>query len=437
MNRHLPSLAAALALLAGATLQDVAAAQVEEVDKPTTTAAKAVATAMVLETTDLMVGSGFLGRFDPAAELPDISEKQHYVLTVTTDGKIRHATAEGDIGWMRSTIYPAALMQLYETPIEDNWEKISGGAIIGLTQIGMTTQDAARLMKAVKVFPRQIESLHLSLSTNPETQFKGLKITASIKPVKGTWLGNLARHLRPHAQGAPTLATKDPMMWIGVAIDPEGLNTFFAPAFELFANLGARNKKQREKNALLYTKVMNMQDGTFLSVGDPFGGGMRTVGGLRDGKSFRELLLSGEYERLMKVAEEISPNIETEFESVAFEHRDIKVAKTTVTTDMDTPLAPAGDQISYLAVAGDFLVSTSSLKPLETKKLIDMGLDQKIKRAPLPGNALMVMNIKLMELLDKIVPFGNPLEGKEDAPKMLHLVLDNKDGTLNASIHFK
>jgi hypothetical protein len=302
--------------------------------------------------------------------------------------------------------------------------------------MSMTTQDAAKLMKAVKTFPNQIESFAMGISANPENQLKGLKLSFSLKPTKNTWLGNLAKHLRPHPQGAPKLTAKNAMMRIGVAIDPEGLNTFLTPVVLTLAKFGAKNKKEREKNASLYLKVMNMQDGTYRSVGDPFGGGMRTIGGLRDTTGFAAILHSDQYQRLMKVAESISPNIETEFEAEAFTHRDIKVAKTIMTTDIDTPLAPAGDQINYSAVAGDYLVTTSALSIEDTKKLIDVAADQKIKRSPLAKNALMVMNIKLLDLLDKIVP-GNPLSTQEDPAENLRIVFDNKNASLNVLLHFK
>ena len=430
INRLVTPFATTLALLA----VTAAPRAQEETEKPKTT--EAVATAMVLKTADVEIGTSFLEQFDSDSELPNTNEKQHYVLTVTTDGKIQHKLAEGDVGWMHATIYPVALMKLFETEIEDNWEDISGAAIIGLTQMSMTTQDAAKLMKAVKTFPNQIESFAMGISANPQNQLKGLKLSFSLEPTKNTWLGNLAKHLRPHPQGAPKLTAKNAMMRIGVAIDPEGLNTFLTPVVLTLAKFGAKNKKEREKNASLYLKVMNMQDGTYRSVGDPFGGGMRTIGGLRDTTGFAAILHSDQYQRLMKVAESISPNIETEFEAEAFTHRDIKVAKTIMTTDIDTPLAPAGDQINYSAVAGDYLVTTSALSIEDTKKLIDVAADQKIKRSPLAKNALMVMNIKLLDLLDKIVP-GNPLSTQEDPAENLRIVFDNKNASLNVLLHFK
>ena len=70
-------------------------------------------------------------------------------------------------------------------------------------------------------------------------------------------------------------------------------------------------------------------------------------------------------------------------------------------------------------------------------KLIDAAQNQSIKRAPVPDGLLGFMEFRIMDLLDVMSPFGNPLEGDENAPKTLRLEFDTKGSTLNSAIKFR
>ena len=130
--------------------------------------------------------------------------------------------------------------------------------------------------------------------------------------------------------------------------------------------------------------------------------------------------------------------VDTEFEAGVFKHREVSVSKTTVTSDVPNAAMPDGEQISFSAVANDFLVSTTGVTKDETNKLIDDALDQKIKRAPLAGSSLITAHIKLMALLDKLVPFGNPLATMGDeAPNDIYLTVQRKGGSLSLVAELK
>jgi hypothetical protein len=147
------------------------------------------------------------------------------------------------------------------------------------------------------------------------------------------------------------------------------------------------------------------------------------------------MIASGDYARMSEGARKMSPMVEAEVEANAFTHRDVPVMKTTVTAEIDLPTMPSGEQISYSAVAGSYMVTVTAENPEVTKQLIDAALDQKLKRAPLPGGVLMVMEFKLMDLLDKLTPGGNPFAGREQqAPQLVRLTMDTKRGTLNFDV---
>ena len=96
--------------------------------------------------------------------------------------------------------------------------------------------------------------------------------------------------------------------------------------------------------------------------------------------------------------------------------------------------------VSYTFIQGghvrvDLVYSSVSYR---TKKLIDMALDQKIKRAPLAGGKLFTMDIQFMEMMDKVSPMGNPFAGQEDmAPKTMSMGMSTSGQTLKFSISFK
>ena len=406
--------------------------------KPTTAPQKA-GPAIVVKTADLMVGMGALANFDPMAELPDIEEGQHFVITVTTDGKATCTTAGGDVGFLAATVYPDALMQLFKAQIDANWEMIQDGAILGMTQVGLSAKDAAKVMKAVRAFPSQMATLRLNVKGDPRNGPKGVSFDLAADAAQGSFMERVVKAMRPHPQGAPALPFgADGMLKMSAAMDPAAVNELLKPLLELAAGIGAKNKKEREANLALYTKFLEHQDGAFSASGDPFGGGLLAISSVRDGKGCAALLGSPDYTRVMEGLSSMSPMVESEFKPKAGSHRDVNIAKTTITTDMDTPTMPDGEQITYFAVAADYMVQTQGTKIDETKKLIDAALDQKIKRAPMPAGKLFTMEIKFMDMMDKVSPIGNPFAGQEEiAPKLMKMDMSvSGSKTLGLSIRF-
>lgn len=395
----------------------------------------ATSPAIVLATTDPTLGAGFHSEYKGEGELPELPLDHHFVFVVNSDGKLKSETRSGDIGYLKVTLYPNAMLKLYHEEIDESWETIRDSAALGLTQLGISAKQAAIIMQAVQTFPEQMQAIDISVSQNPQTRFTGLRFHLRVRPTKGSWFGNLVAKLRPHSQGTPVIKKQNVMLAMSWAVDTSGLQDLVAPLIGVVSQIGARNKQQRTSRESMLNKLFREFDGGLASFGDPWGGSMHSIISLRNPEIAATIMKSGEYRRHTTAMSKYGGLIDVEFETEAFSHREIPVMQTILISDHDISAStPSGEQISYAAVAGKHLISTSNSKPDKIKSLIDASLDQKIVRKPLPDKALAIVDIKLMDLLDKM-RVGNPFEGLEDSPEKVHVSLDSKGGSLNLRIN--
>lgn len=432
MNR--PILALALVIPAGLLV-----AQKQPPKGPTTASpATKLLHPLTLETADQVVAEGFKAMFGSQSPLPERpAETARYRLSVNDKQQVLQSISPPTKDWVTLKMAPGALAQIFKPQIDETWQMVSAGAIFGLTTTGMSAREAAKLMKRVRSFPEQLESVVVRLSTNPEEQLQGFSIHVSVRAVPGTWLAKVTKSLRPLAQGAPSLPAADPLIFVASALDPAAYDLISEPMVYLLSSMGARNKKDREERMAFVRKLVACQDGSFAMVGDPFGGGLQTISGIRDPKTLRPMVASEQYQKFTEAFGAMSSNIDAEFEAEDFTHRGVPVSRTTMTIDLDTPLNPAGDQITFTAVAGQYLVSTTSLTKKDARSLIDRALDRKVARAPIPAGALGMIRFKLVDLMDKIVPFNNPLAGDENAPQIVQMTFDSRNQALNFAIEIK
>lgn len=401
-----------------------------------TTTTSAVSPAIELSTSDPMIAASFHAgnAAEGAGELPELAADHHFAFVLNSDGKLSTETKPGDSGYLKMTLYPNAMVELYKEQIDESWEIIRDSAALGLTQMGMSAKQAAIMMRAVRVFPEQLQTVHIAVSQNPEFEISGMRVHVQVVPTKGMWLGKFVAKLRPSSQGAPVVPSKGAMVAIAASVDTSEIGEFVAPLFEIISGLGARNKKERTANLGMINKLFEAFDGTFSSAGDPFGGVTRGVGGLRDPAAVTSVMASEEYAKYTEATSRLGAMVDAEVEQNAFKHRDIPVMKTIITSDTETPVMPTGEQTTYTAVAGSYLISATTVKIENVKSLMDQALDQKVKRKPLAGNALAIVNVQFMDLIDRISPIGNPFEGQEKLPETLRISVDAKGGSLNLRI---
>lgn len=397
----------------------------------------AVSPAIVLATTDPSIGIGFHTEYNGEGELPDLPLDHHFAFVLSSDGKLKSETRSGDIGYLKATLHPNALLKLYQEQIDESWETIRDSGALGLTQVGISAKQAAILMRGVRTFPEQIQAIDITVSQNPLTRVTGMRVGVQVRPTKGSWLSGFAARLRPHPQGALSFKKQNAMLAMSCAVETSGLQDLISPLTSVFAQVGARNKKQRTNNESILNKLFREFDGRFTSSGNPYGGGVYTIAGIRNPEVTADFLKGGDYAEYMTAVGRGSRlvTLDAEVERISFSHREVPVTKTTIISEHDiTPTLPSGDQVSFSAVAGRHLISTTNFKPAKIKSLIDASLDQKIQRKPVPDNALAIVDVRLMDLLDTIGPAGNPFDGLEDSPEKLRISLDSKGGSLNLRI---
>jgi len=391
--------------------------------------------AIVLATTSPEVAAACYAQFDWKEALGEIPLDHHLVMTVGSDGSTKIETKAGDIGYLSMSVYPKAVLALYESWIDERWETIRDSAALGLTQLGMSAKQAAIMMRDARTFPEQVQAVELTVSQDPQTLLKGMRVHLKVRPTPGSWIGKVFAMMRPHPQGAPHLSNQAGMVRISAAIDTNGLSEMLSPVINILSGVGARNKAQRTSNASMFQGMLQAFDGGLFSSGDPFGGRATNIFGLRDAKAMSSILESEGFTRYSELTGQLNGIIETEVEQAVFTHRGIPVMQTTLISDYDSAATVTlGDQISYAAVAGSLLLSAGNSKADDIKPLIDGALDQKISRKPLADNALVLVDVKFMEFLDKISPVGNPLEGTGDNPQSLHISLGSAGGDLNLRI---
>ena len=417
MQRSLTILAMSLALSSPALAQDPP---------------RQVRSVLTIKTSDTMVGAGMLLSLDPSTPLPSLQSGEHFVLELGSDGKITANTGTGLDGWVDATIHPGPLMDLFEDEIADQWDAMVGMGAMAAPQLGLSTEDFAELMDDILAFPRQIGTLELRLSANPQTDLKNLGTDIVIHAAQDSFLSSLLSRVRPHPDGYPALPnSEDNLLSMSVAVDPQAMVATAEPLIDFFAKMGAGSDEERVRNRNVFGKLLESMDGTVHSAGDPFSGSVLGITGLRSGESMAAVLDSSDYAKYIESYASLNPLGTTEYVVKGLEHRDITLAKQMVTM-------PGVEQTTYTGVAGGYYITATTMDEDVARGLIDAALDQKITRQKLPDNTLMSMDLRLMDLLDIASPAGNPLAGLgEMAPEDMHLSVESKDSTLTLRIRLK
>ena len=385
---------------------------------------------LTIKTSDTLVGAGMLLSLDPSTPLPQLEPNEHFVLELGSDGKIAASTGIGLDGWLDATIHPAPLMELFEDQIEDQRQAIESTGAMVSPQLGLSAEDFAALMDDVFAFPRQIATVELRLSANPQSDLKNLEADIVIHPTGDSWLANVLATMRQHPDGHPVLPSSvDSLLSMSVAMDSRAMVATSEPFMDFLAKIGSGSEEEGARNRSILAKMLDSMDGTAHSAIDPFSGSVVGITGLHGGESMAAVLQSSDYANYIQSYASLNLSADTKFIARGAEHRDVILTKQTVTMQ-------GIEQTSYIGVAGDYYISASTLD--EAKELIDAVLDQRITRRKLPDDSLMTLDLKLMELLDYASPVGNPLAGLGDmAPEDVHLSVESKNSTMTIRIRLK
>jgi hypothetical protein len=423
-TRSLFRTALLLALIPTATAQDGATPQA-----PPTRATQGAA--LVIKTAETELASGMAGE----VEVPALPEGHHYVLTIDGPGKTTVTTAAGKIGFLEMTAKPGRLMELYAEEVAQVERMAQGGAMMGMGQAGIEPKDAAKVVKAMFDFPKQIDTLDLKVSGHPEhAKRDGMDVDVHLAPVAGSGFAGFLATAKPAGEGVPQLAG-EAMLRMAGSLDSKALTSALAPLMEWAFGMLGKSAEETKALAQFTDKMMACTSGTFsVTMGSD---GMRMAMGLSDPELYRKLLASPEYKEFSKVGQAMA-SMEIELTEKALEHRSIPVMKQ-VTKAKDgaemppNPLFGDGPMETLVAVAGSYVVATMGANGEgKIKALIDQAIDSKFETAPLADGALITMDIQLAKFIEQM---GGP--GGDDMPDRLRLLLGKTANGLSLKFRAK
>lgn len=388
--------------------------------------------ALVVKTNDHEVATGMAESFEVQGEVPEAKDG-FYVITLDDGGKAKVAVQSGKAGFMEINARPGMLMEIFADKIEQARGMAQGMGTMALQQSGMKTKDAVKLIQAIFDFPKQIDTFELKIANKPEHPRKdGMDVDMHMTAVAGSGFAEFMAAMQPNGQGAPQLPSGG-MMSMAVSMDGKGIAKMMTPLMGFFTPLMGKTEADIKNVTMVMEKSMALIDGAMAM--EFTGEGMNILAGLTDTKAYADLLASPEYKSFSKMG---SPAGDLEFTEKAFEHRKINVSKSVLKPKEGSELPPNplfgdGPMESYTAAAGNYMIVTAGgAKDGVIKGMIDQALDQKIKRAPLGNGALMIMDVNVAKLSEKM---GGAAD--EDAPEKLNLAIGRTQTGMSLKLHAK
>ena len=392
--------------LAAVFVMPVCAQDPAPVPKPveTTGQTSAQGPALVLKTGEAMVAMQTAAMFDHFDDLPEQPEGGHYVLSLAADKKLTVTVGAGDAALVDLVADPSALMAIYAEELEGVLPMARGALTMALQQAGMKPKDAAPWVKGMLDFPKQLQKVVLKVVGGPDSGDgssvqvfgkDGIDATFAVEGKPGSnfeWFVGLCK---PSSQGAPVLPATDPAMSMSLSLAPENLAAMFAPFRDLSLTMFTKDEAQKKEFGAIYDQWIALYDGGVVAtVGE--GMRMRMLIGVLDGAKLSETLTSETYLAMMRNQTLPDPDMEVEVTADGLEHRGVKLGKSTISGGEPNPMMPDGSMQSHFGAIANYMVMTMNGDDASAKELIDTVLDKKVKRAPLPGDAIVHMDVDLV-----------------------------------------
>ncbi|MBM4062690.1 MAG: hypothetical protein FJ265_16575 [Planctomycetes bacterium] len=394
--------------------------------------------AFVLKTAAAEVAQMIAGSFDVMEELPALAAGGHYVLTLGADKKLLVTTGTGDVGFLQATADPAILFEVFAEEIESVKSIVQGAVTMVLQQEGIAPEQSAGFLKGFWAFPQQLQRVTLQVTGDPEDpKAKGLDLAFAFDAKAGGYFADFVGAMKPCKAGAPQLAGADgAAIAMAASLAPESLRALFEPMLGWVASMTHQDAAARQQAEAFYRKFLGLHDGSFAFVFAPDLSG-RYAMGLTDGEGMRQMMSSPEYAEMMKGQKFAGNKVEVEVVPEAFEHRGVKVMKSTTTSDVPNPMMKDGVLVSYHGIVGTWAAGTLGGTEQQAKAMIDAAADGKIARAPLAGGGLVHLRCDLrafVEMLQQQQP-GFEGEASDDMPDAVTVTLGARPGSLTLHVH--
>jgi hypothetical protein len=374
--------------------------------------------ALVLKTGDPVVAMQtalLLGHID---DLPELPEGGHFVLSLGTDQQLAVTVGAGAAALVDLVADPAALMAIYAEELEGVLPVLRGSLTIGMQESGLQPKDAARMVKDVLAFPKQLQKVTLKVVGGPDSvdgsrvQLFGqhsIEATLAVEGKPGSGFEQFVGLCKPSPKGAPVLPATDAAMSLSFSLAPESLALMQAPFRELALTMSTQDDAQRDAYGAIYDQWLALDDGGFAMT---FGTSMQMnmLIAVLDTAKLREILTSETYLSMMRSQNLPDPDVTIEVSPGALAHRGSQFLRYSLRGGEPGPVISTGDMDVYLGTVADYMAMSAGADEAGIRALVDAVLDQKVRRAPLSGDSIFQFDLDLVAFAQLV----NPASGQGD-----------------------
>ncbi len=398
---------------------------------PATTATKASAPILVLQTTRAALVTRVADAFGVGLHLPEPAAGQHYELACAARGRCDVRTVDGDVGYLRLRGDPAALATAFAEEIEAIQPIVQAGMMVGLQQQGFQAREVGAFLKELWSFPRQLQQFRLRVDGDPQRLADGLTVTLDVDPLPGGYVAKMVDALEPGPAGAPLLPAEDALIRMRCSLAPTSLQTVLGPFAELGLRMTHRDEGAQQKARAFNDRWMRLYDGCFAMtfVGDLTGS---MLIGVSDPARLDELLASDDYRQMLEQQQLPGQDVEYLVTRDALEHRGYKWLRTSVTGATPSPFLPEGTFVSHVGRVGRYMAMAMGGDAGAARLVIDAVEDGKVKRTALADGAVLDVEVDfraMMQLGAKMA--GNPVGRDRGVPERVGMTLARRGSTLH------
>lgn len=345
---------------------------------------------LVVKTTDRRIAGRLARDAEPAA----LKDGEHYVLTMGDGGDWSCVTATGKVAFLVIDLRPALLMDTFADQVEQAQNMASMAATVGAANSPMKPKDMARMVQAMFDFPRQIDAMSLVIERDQKRdQNGGYVARAELVPVAKSGFAGTLNVLKASGKGVPQVGDGDGAMAMAFDVDLASAKAVLEPLIDWATSITGQGEDAATRQ--IFTQTWNLMDGTgsFAMAA----GKMRMLFGTTDASKLRQLVQSDDWLALQRGMLAKQPNMEMKVTREKL--GDLDVLKTEGNVGDASPLFKDGKMSGYSAVVGDLMIADFNAGQQSFLDLVAAVNGAKVKRAPLPGGALMTMQMRLADLL--------------------------------------
>jgi len=361
----------------------------------------------------------------------------HCVFVVRPDGTVEQPTARGPMRpgtHAEFFLKPAIALQAWEKELAEVRRIVQPRLDVLFVQLGYPQGFGKRLWSDLHGMLKQASGIYLRVEGDPRAaDAKGTTFLLDLVPEPDTALYGWLKCLVPGPKGALPLPDGPAAAKLQLCLHPDRLREAIAPFARFMVESGAGSAEERQARQDDFDRDLELWDGT-ASLAVDQDAVLAFLGSKRPEAAAR---LMDDPARLQREQDSYDRRrIELSFKHAALRHRGVDALAVEAVTDLPTGELPAA-MSSYRAVAGNCKVIAGARKlPAETMRAaIDRCLDGKLAPAPLPGNALLQVDLDTAKVRAMLPP--GMVAGGEAPGRRIRLSLHETGITLELRLELR